>query len=228
MYSSGVRVLIWMCVIFYLLQHMYFPIVHDLFGLAYIGHPNFKSIQFLTYGFLHGDMYHIFFNMFFLAVFGSKIESELGTKNLFALFALAVVCGGIAQQISHMISVYDAFGTMFPLPPTDFYEQVKFSVKYGGDSLALFNRITLGASAGVFGCMLAFTCLFPRERLNIPLLPLSFSTRLLVIIYVVSELIHITTGPSVEIAHSAHLGGAFAGLVLGLIWRRTLKSKNNA
>ena len=55
MYSSGVRIIIWMCAIFYLLQHLYFPITHEMFGMAYLGHPNFNVIQFLTYGFLHGD-----------------------------------------------------------------------------------------------------------------------------------------------------------------------------
>ena len=228
MYTPGVRIIIWVCAIFYLLQHMYFPIVYDLFGLAYIGHPNFRTFQFLTYGFLHGDMYHIFVNMFMLAVFGSKIESAVGMKNLFALFVLTTVCGGVAQQIAHMFSVHDATGSIFPLAPTNFFEQVKFSIEHGSESVSLFNRITIGASAGVFGCMLAFTCLFPKQRLQLPLIPLSFSARLLVIIYVASELFVVLNGPSPEIAHHAHLGGAFAGLLLGLMWRRCSVEKNNA
>ena len=154
MYSSGVRIIIWMCAIFYLLQHLYFPITHELFGMAYLGHPNFNAIQFVTYGFLHGDTMHIFVNMLMLAIFGTKIENEFGTRNLFVLFVITIICGGIAQQANQMILVNHAFGTYFPLPPLDFFEQIKMSTEYGREALATFNRITIGASAGVFGLSL--------------------------------------------------------------------------
>ena len=131
LYSAGVRVIIWMCAIFYLLQHLYFPITQELFGMAYIGHPNFKSMQFLTYGFLHGDAVHILVNMLILAIFGTKIEKEFGIRNLFVLFVITIICGGIAQQINQMILINSAFGTYFPLPPIDFFEQIKMSTEYG-------------------------------------------------------------------------------------------------
>ena len=89
MYTSGVRIIILVCSIFYLLQHLYYPLVSEMFGLAYIGHPNFNSLQLLTYTFLHGDAYHIFINMLMLVVFGPRIEQSVGIKNLFILFALS-------------------------------------------------------------------------------------------------------------------------------------------
>ena len=127
MLYSTVRIIIWVCAIFYLLQHLYFPITHEIFGMAYLGHPNFSLIQFLTYGFLHGDAVHIFVNMLMLIVFGTKIENHFGMRNLFILFAITVICGGIAQQINQMFLVKQAFGVYFPIPPIDFYEQLKCS-----------------------------------------------------------------------------------------------------
>tara|TARA_B110000858_G_C17728895_1_gene439049 strand:+ start:534 stop:1220 length:687 start_codon:yes stop_codon:yes gene_type:complete len=228
MYTPGVRIIIWMCAIFYLLQHLYYPLVSEIFGLAYIGHPNFNSLQLLTYTFLHGDAFHIFINMFMLAIFGPRIEQSVGIQNLFVLFVLSSIGGAVAQTMFTMFSVYNAFGTLFPIAPLDFYEQVQFSLTYGREALELFSRITIGASAGVFGVMLAFTCMFPTQRLGLPLLNITLSARLIVIIYVVGEIYMAIYDPTPDIAHYAHIGGAIVGLLLALYWRNSLKSKNNA
>ena len=76
--------------------------------------------------------------------------------------------------------------------------------------------------------MLAFTCMFPTHRLGLPLLKITFSARLIVIIYVVSEIYMALFNPTPTVAHYAHIGGAIVGLLLSLRWRKTLKSKNNA
>ena len=218
MYSVGVRVIIWMCAIFYLLQHLYFPITHEIFGMAYIGHPNFKPMQILTYGFLHGDAVHIFVNMLILAIFGTKIEKEFGIKNLFALFVITIICGGLAQQIYQMTQVYEALGTYFPPPPLDFFEQVKLSTKYGSEAFATFSRITVGASAGVFGIMLAFTTLFPKQRLGLPWFRFTISSRLLIAIYLFGEIYFLFFNPQPNVAHIAHLAGGLGGFLLARFW----------
>ena len=228
MYSGGVRIIIWMCAIFYLLQHLYFPITHEMFGMAYLGHPNFNSIQFLTYGFLHGDAVHIFVNMLMLAIFGTKIENEFGIRNLFILFVITTICGGIAQQLHQMILVNNAFGTYFPLPPSDFFDQVKTSAEYGRDALATFNRITVGASAGVFGIMLAYTTLFPNQRLGLPWLTTTMSARLLISIYVIGEIYMFLYNPQPNVAHIAHLAGGLGGFLLAKLWMKTKLNENNA
>jgi len=226
MYPTGVRIIIWVCAIFYLLQHMYFPLVDNLFGLAYIGNDNFRIFQFATYGFLHSDMYHIFVNMLMLVIFGSRIEYALGIKNFLVLFILTVICGGITQTAANMVALYNITGTMFPTDtPSDLFSHIKISIEHGKeyvhDFANIFNRVTIGASAGVFGCMLAFTCLFPRQRLGLPLLPISISARMLIVIYVASELYMVLYSPTPQIAHHAHLGGAAAGLLLALWWKRS-------
>jgi len=228
MYSGGVRIIIWMCAIFYLLQHLYFPITHELFGMAYLGHPNFSSIQFLTYGFLHGDTMHIFVNMLMLAIFGTKIENEFGTRNLFVLFVITIICGGIAQQANQMIQINQAFGTYFPLPPHDFFEQIKMSTEYGREALATFNRITIGASAGVFGIMLAYTTLFPKQRLGLPWFKTTMSTRLIIGIYVIGEIYMLLYDPQPNVAHFAHLAGGLSGFLLAKLWMKSKLNENNA
>ena len=41
------------------------------------GWPEFRPWQLLTYGFLHGSLTHLFFNMFALYMFGGEIERLL-------------------------------------------------------------------------------------------------------------------------------------------------------
>lgn len=49
----------------------------------------------ITYTFLHGGIFHLLGNMFFLRIFGRSVEDELGWKKYLFLFALGAVASGI-------------------------------------------------------------------------------------------------------------------------------------
>jgi membrane associated rhomboid family serine protease len=53
----------------------------------------------LTFAFLHGDIYHIFFNMLFLWWFGSDVEQLYGRKEFLAIYLISAVLGGGAYEI---------------------------------------------------------------------------------------------------------------------------------
>lgn len=57
----------------------------------------FAPWQLLTYGFLHGDVSHIFINMFGLWMFGSDIERLMGTRRFLIYFLTCVVGAGLVQ-----------------------------------------------------------------------------------------------------------------------------------
>lgn len=80
---------------------------------------------------------------------------------------------------------------------------------------------TVGASGGVFGLLLAFGMTFPREVLILIFPPIPIQARWFVIIFAAISLWAGVTGSMAGIAHFAHLGGMFFGLVLLLIWRRS-------
>lgn len=58
----------------------------------------FAPWQVLTYGFLHGDLMHIFFNMFGLWMFGRELEHLMGSKR-FLVYYLTCVVGAAAVQL---------------------------------------------------------------------------------------------------------------------------------
>jgi membrane associated rhomboid family serine protease len=61
--------------------------------------PSFEIWQLLTYGFLHGGLVHLFFNMYALFLFGSDIERLLGPRRYLTYYLVCVIGAAIAQTI---------------------------------------------------------------------------------------------------------------------------------
>ncbi|WP_345786138.1 rhomboid family intramembrane serine protease [Rubellicoccus peritrichatus] len=84
---------------------------------------------------------------------------------------------------------------------------------------------TVGASGGVFGLLLAFGVLFPNEKLFFILCPVPIKAKYFVAGYGSVELVLGLTREGSSIAHFAHLGGMFFGLLLILYWKGKLPFK---
>jgi membrane associated rhomboid family serine protease len=65
----------------------------------YPGVPSFQVWQLLTYGFLHGNLTHLFFNMFALYMFGRDIEHLLGSARFLEYYLVCVVGAALAQTV---------------------------------------------------------------------------------------------------------------------------------
>ena len=61
--------------------------------------PSFMQWQLLTYGFLHGRLMHIAFNMFMLWMFGRELELVYGPRRFIAYYQTCVVGAGLVQLI---------------------------------------------------------------------------------------------------------------------------------
>jgi membrane associated rhomboid family serine protease len=70
----------------------------------------FRPWQLLTYGFMHGGLAHLFFNMFALFMFGSDIEHLFGPKRYLAYYLTCVV----GAALMHLIVVASADLTPYP------------------------------------------------------------------------------------------------------------------
>ena len=77
----------------------------------------------------------------------------------------------------------------------------------------------IGASGGVFGLLLAYGMLFPKQRVMLLFPPIPMDARTLVIGYGVVELLMGVTGLGGNIAHFAHLGGMLFGWLMIRYWR---------
>jgi membrane associated rhomboid family serine protease len=74
--------------------------------------PGFQPWQLLTYGFLHGGLTHIAFNMFMLWMFGRELELLYGPRRFLIYYITCVVGAGIVQLIVAMLQggIYPTVG----------------------------------------------------------------------------------------------------------------------
>ncbi|SDH01250.1 rhomboid family intramembrane serine protease [Dyella sp. 333MFSha] len=167
------------------------PIGHDIavdMGGGDIAGLGFRAWQLVTYGFMHGSVMHIVLNMYALYMFGGLIERVMGKRRFVIYYFTCLIAAAVAQ----LAVVY-------------FFEPEK-----------MFP--TVGASGAVFGLLGAFAMLFPREKLMLIPIPVGIPAWLFVTLYGAAELIFGVTGTVSGVAHFAHLGGLFAGLVLLWAW----------
>ena len=61
--------------------------------------PEFHVWQLLSYGFLHGNLNHIFFNMFGLWMFGRDLERMMGARRFLTYYLTCVIGAGIVQLL---------------------------------------------------------------------------------------------------------------------------------
>ncbi len=77
--------------------------------------------QFVTYMFVHGNFWHLFFNMFALLMFGRALEQYLGTKEFLLFYFVCGILGGVVSYLFYIIqgvvnvAVIGASGSIFAL-----------------------------------------------------------------------------------------------------------------
>ncbi len=101
-YTPAVKNLIIINVILFVATYLFiFAFNVDLtrlLGLYYFKSDFFKPFQIVTHMFMHGGMFHIFFNMFMLWMFGRILEQVWGTKR-FLIFYFVTGLGAAALHI---------------------------------------------------------------------------------------------------------------------------------
>jgi len=78
---------------------------------------------------------------------------------------------------------------------------------------------TVGASGGVFGLLLAYGMLFPRNTVMLIFPPIPMPAWLFVTLYGLITLYMGISGTQAGVAHFAHLGGMAGGFILIRYWR---------
>jgi len=63
-----------------------------------------SQTTFVTYMFLHGDVWHLAGNMLFLWVFGDNVEDAMGSIRFVLFYLLAGVAGGVAHAYADVAS----------------------------------------------------------------------------------------------------------------------------
>ncbi len=182
----------------------------EKFAMFYPTSPFFRIWQPVTYMFMHGGFWHIFFNMYSLLIFGMVLERTLGSKK----FVLFYFITGIGALLMH-IGVE--------------YLQVMHYVKEMGLGLPgariayenLLRTPTVGASGAIYGVLLGYALIYPNSVITLIFPPVALKAKWMIIIFILIELSTGIFNTSDGVAHFAHLGGMFFGLLLILWWKHT-------
>lgn len=159
----------------------------------------FLKVQFWRlagFQFLHANFTHLLFNMIGLFFFGSLVENYLGRKRYLAFYLLAGICGALLYVLLNLAGLtLSMFGIEGRIPGL----------------LVNDPRVPLvGASAGVFGVLMAGAFIAPRATvLLFFFIPMQLRT--LAYALVVLALITLVTSGHNAGGEAGHLGGAIAG-----------------
>lgn len=138
----------------------------------------------LTYMFFHEGLFHILFNMLFLYWFGLLLNEYLGSKKLANIYILGGLAGAAFYVLIYNISPY--FSEALPA-----------------------SRM-LGASAGVYGVVVAAATLAPNTTFHLLLLG-PVKIKYIAIFYVLIAFVN-AAGENAG-GELAHLGGAAMGFI---------------
>ena len=95
------KTLLLVCVAMFCLDQLV-PLVRP-FALFPLSSGLFWPWQVLTYAFLHGDGFHLFFNMLGLWMFGSELERLWGPRRFLAFLLAGVLAAAAAQLLVSMV-----------------------------------------------------------------------------------------------------------------------------
>ncbi len=164
---------------------------------TYRGFFKVEFWRFIGFQFLHANIWHLLFNMMGLYFFGSLIEHKLGAKRYLAFYLLCGICGALMYTLLNLGGIVVS---MFASEP----------VRIPG---LLFNSPhtpLVGASAGVFGVLMAGAYVAPRAVvLLFFFIPMQLRT--LAYALVVIALWTVIMGGQNAGGEAGHLGGAIAG-----------------
>lgn len=164
----------------------------------------------LTYQFCHANIGHLLFNMWALYFFGPAVENFFGPKR-FLLFYL--ICGIAGALCSSLLAGLDLYST---LPPTAQHDCLLLAqyVGYEG-SVAPWQMVPLiGASASIYGVMVATAFLYPDVPISLLFPPITMKLRTFALGVIGIATATILFDLSNAGGEAGHLGGIFMGAAI--------------
>ncbi|MFA7342376.1 MAG: rhomboid family intramembrane serine protease [Candidatus Methanomethylophilaceae archaeon] len=157
------------------------------FRASHLGDP-LQAWTLLTHMFLHADVMHLLFNMLFLLLIGTQLESRVGKGRFLAIYFL----GGLLAALTQSFMQWTPLGLQS-------------------------DSIMVGASGAISALMGAMLMLYPRDEIPFFLGPL-FLPRVKVWLSVgtwfLLQGLFLITASGGGVAYAAHIGGFIAGAAI--------------
>jgi membrane associated rhomboid family serine protease len=157
----------------------------------------------ITHMFMHGNIFHLFINMFVLFSLGGLCEKIIGRKRYFWFYIVSGVFAGLLSAMLAGFYGYGFFAKIFGAP----------------------NIYMVGASGAIFAVAGLFVVLLPKIRFSIIFLPFFSLPGYIMVPLILFITWLASVAGDLPIGNVAHFGGFFSGLVYGLYLRSKYKRK---
>jgi membrane associated rhomboid family serine protease len=139
----------------------------------------------VTYMFLHGDLFHILFNMLALWMLGVELERTWGTREFVRYYFVS----GVGAAATTLLVAW---------LPFEFARSVWLS-------------LTVGASGAIYGLLLAYAYYYPTRPMLFFPIPIPVPAKYFVLILGGIAFLSSLGGRASGVAHATHLGGIVVG-----------------
>ncbi len=177
----------------------------------------------VTYQFVHANFAHILFNMWALYFFGPAVESIMGPRRFLSFYLACGVAGALCSSILAGLNLYSAIP---PLPQNELIcNQLAVFAGYEGHVQCWEMVPLVGASAAIYGVMVACAFMYPDVNISLLFPPITLRLRTFAIIVIGIASASILLNVSNAGGEAGHLGGIIMGALIMLIWKyRILKT----
>jgi membrane associated rhomboid family serine protease len=197
-FEGWVRRIVLACAGIYFLQvvlNVFAPsitsFINGFFGLVPYEVTHYGFVwQLVTYSFLHAGLPHLLINMLTLWMFGAQEEQDWGPRKFLEFYLFCVVGAGLITVAVAYIAI--AVSAAPPVNP---------------------DQITIGASGGIYGLLIAFGMLYGDREIFMFPLPFMMKAKYMVGIMVFLVLITTFQPSQGGVANFAHLGGLLFGFL---------------
>ena len=164
--------------------------LYSLNAGQYIGGAQFWPWQLVTYGFMHA------------------------TNNIYHILFNMLALWMFGREMEHVMGAQRFLIYWFVCIIGAGITQILVSVVTGQPS------VTVGASGGVLGLLLAFAMTFPNRIIVLLIPPIPMKAKYFVLLFGLFSLYLGFSGGAPRVAHFAHLGGMLFGFLLIQYWAR--------
>lgn len=146
----------------------------------------------ISYQFVHADIMHLVFNMWALFFFGPAIENIMGPRRFLAFYLTCGVAGALFSALLGCTILYTPYWALIPM---------------------------VGASAAIYGVMIATAFLYPHARISLLFPPVTLTMRAFALIVIgIATAVILFNGNNAG-GEAGHLGGVIMGLIIMFIWK---------
>ncbi len=180
----------------------------------------------ITYQFVHANLGHIIFNMWALYFFGPVIEQIMGSRKFLAYY---LVCGVSGALFSSLLAGLGIYAGIVSTPQTiALVNELAQYVGYDGMVLPWQMLPMVGASAAIYGVMVAAAFLYPDVRISLLFPPVTLKLRTFALVIIAIASATILFNLSNAGGEAGHLGGIIMGAIIMFIWKWRYKHHYNS